>query len=51
MMERDPQAYITGLKKAVDLAEKNVIQPEKYITHYVEFWNINEALQIIERQA
>jgi threonine dehydrogenase-like Zn-dependent dehydrogenase len=46
--ERDPQAYITGLKKAVALAEKNIIQPEKYITHYIELGNINEAFKLLK---
>jgi threonine dehydrogenase-like Zn-dependent dehydrogenase len=46
--ERDPRAYITGLQKAVDLAEKDFIHPDKYITHYVDFGNINEAFNLLK---
>lgn len=46
--ERNPETYIEGLKEAIRLAEKNLLQPDKYITHYVDFQHINEAFRLLK---
>lgn len=46
--ERDPKVYIKGLKKAVSYAGKNILNPEKYITHYIRFNDINEAFRLLK---
>jgi threonine dehydrogenase-like Zn-dependent dehydrogenase len=48
--ERDPQTYIRGLKEAVELTEKNILQPEKYITHFIEFEKINDAFSLLKNR-
>lgn len=46
--ERDPRVYIEGLKQAIIYAEKNVLQPEKFITHRLDFSQINEAFRLLK---
>lgn len=46
--EREPQVYIDGLKQAVSYAGKNILNPEKYITHYIKFDDINEAFRLLK---
>jgi threonine dehydrogenase-like Zn-dependent dehydrogenase len=48
--ERDPRTYIQGLKEAVELTEKNILQPEKYITHFIEFEKINNAFSLLKNR-
>jgi 2-desacetyl-2-hydroxyethyl bacteriochlorophyllide A dehydrogenase len=48
--ERDPQVYINGLKEAIKLTQLNIIQPEKYITHYIDFSNINDAFRLLKER-
>jgi threonine dehydrogenase-like Zn-dependent dehydrogenase len=45
--ERDPGVYIQGLEEAIGLAGKGILQPEKYITHYLSFDNINDAFRLL----
>jgi threonine dehydrogenase-like Zn-dependent dehydrogenase len=45
--ERDPRAYIDGLEKAVELAERDLLRPARYITHYVSFNDINDAFRLL----
>ncbi len=46
--ERDPRIYISGLEEAISLAEKNILQPGKFITHYVELNDINDAFKMLK---
>jgi 2-desacetyl-2-hydroxyethyl bacteriochlorophyllide A dehydrogenase len=48
--ERDPQKYIDGMMEAIKLAEDEVMQPEKFITHYINFSNINEAFVLLKKR-
>lgn len=48
--ERNPSEYITGLKEATRLTELNVLQPDKFITHYIDFKNINEAFRLLSER-
>jgi threonine dehydrogenase-like Zn-dependent dehydrogenase len=48
--ERDPRNYVEGLKEAVELTERNILQPEKFITHFVEFENINNAFSLLKNR-
>ncbi|HLN22144.1 MAG TPA: zinc-binding dehydrogenase [Bacteroidales bacterium] len=45
--ERDSAVYVSGLKEAIRLAGENILQPEKYITHLIEFQDINEAFRLL----
>lgn len=46
--ERNPETYIEGLKEAILLAEEKVLEPEKYITHFIDFENIGEAFRLLK---
>lgn len=48
--ERDPQIYIDGLREAISLTEKKILQPERFITHYVELENINDAFRMLKER-
>jgi threonine dehydrogenase-like Zn-dependent dehydrogenase len=48
--ERDQNIYIEGLREAVRLTEQKVLQPEKYITHYIDFTEINEAFKLLHNR-
>lgn len=46
--ERNPETSINGLKEAIRLAELKILQPEKFITHYIGFENINDAFRLLK---
>lgn len=46
--ERDPEIYISGLREAISLAEKNILQPGKFITHFIGLPEINEAFRMLK---
>lgn len=46
--ERDPKIYIDGMKEAISYAERDVLQPERFITHRVEFSEINNAFRLLK---
>ncbi|HLN56864.1 MAG TPA: zinc-binding dehydrogenase [Bacteroidales bacterium] len=48
--ERDPEIYISGLMEAIALTEKKILQPERFITHYVELENINDAFRMLKER-
>ncbi|HEX2920138.1 MAG TPA: zinc-binding dehydrogenase [Bacteroidales bacterium] len=48
--ERDPEIYVDGLKEAIRLTEMKILQPEKFITHYFCFENINEAFRLLKNR-
>jgi 2-desacetyl-2-hydroxyethyl bacteriochlorophyllide A dehydrogenase len=48
--ERDTAVYRQGLEEAIELAGKGVLQPEKYITHYLSFENINDAFRLLRER-
>lgn len=48
--ERNPQAYIDGLREAISMAGKNRLQPLKFISHYIDFSNIKEAFELLRER-
>lgn len=46
--ERDPRVYISGLREAIFLAEKKILQPDKFITHYIGLPDINQAFRMLK---
>jgi 2-desacetyl-2-hydroxyethyl bacteriochlorophyllide A dehydrogenase len=48
--EREPGVYKRGLEEAVELTGKGILQPEKYITHYLRFENINDAFRLLRER-
>jgi threonine dehydrogenase-like Zn-dependent dehydrogenase len=48
--ERNPETYIEGLKDAIHLTEERVLDPEKYITHFIDFENIGEAFRLLKNR-
>jgi threonine dehydrogenase-like Zn-dependent dehydrogenase len=44
--ERDPQAYIDGMRAAVDLMERGVLDPEPLYTHRLPLDRLGEALEL-----
>jgi threonine dehydrogenase-like Zn-dependent dehydrogenase len=48
--ERDPKRYISGLKDAIQLAEKGILKPEELITHRFDFRDINKAFDVLEQK-
>jgi 2-desacetyl-2-hydroxyethyl bacteriochlorophyllide A dehydrogenase len=48
--ERDPGIYRQGLQEAIELTGRGVLKPEKYITHYLSFENINDAFRLLRER-
>jgi threonine dehydrogenase-like Zn-dependent dehydrogenase len=44
--ERDPQAYVDGMKRAVDLMTQGVLDPEPLYTHRLPLDRLGEALEL-----
>jgi threonine dehydrogenase-like Zn-dependent dehydrogenase len=44
--ERDPQAYVDGMKRAVDLMTQGVLDPEPLHTHRLPLDRLGEALEL-----
>jgi 2-desacetyl-2-hydroxyethyl bacteriochlorophyllide A dehydrogenase len=48
--ERDQVIYKRGLEEAIELSGRGVLNPEKYITHYLSFENINDAFRLLRER-
>ncbi|HEX2967733.1 MAG TPA: zinc-binding dehydrogenase [Bacteroidales bacterium] len=48
--ERDQAVYIEGLKEAIEFRRKKILQPEKFITHFVTLNNINDAFRMLKER-
>ncbi len=48
--ERDSQTYIDAMTEAIDLTSKGFLQPQKYITHFIELQDINEAFRLLKER-
>jgi threonine dehydrogenase-like Zn-dependent dehydrogenase len=44
--ERDPQAYVDGMKRAVDLLVAGVMDPQPLYTHRLPLDRLGEALEL-----
>jgi threonine dehydrogenase-like Zn-dependent dehydrogenase len=44
--ERDPQAYIDGMREAVELMHQGVLDPEPLYTHRLPLDRLGEALEL-----
>jgi threonine dehydrogenase-like Zn-dependent dehydrogenase len=48
--EREPEMYLNGIKKAIDMVCRGIIIPEKFFTHKFPFASIQEGFELMEKR-